>query len=74
MTERWDGRWPDTQTDFPAKGERIRYTRKLSHSDRREEGFARVELVWCGVEPVIALDSGISIYPCLGDTWERVPV
>jgi len=71
-TDLWDGRWPDTTTDFPAKGERVRYDRKLPHTHRREQGMGRVELVWCGMEPVIDLDTGISLYVCLGDTWERI--
>jgi len=68
----WDGHWPHTATDFPATGERIRYDRQIPRSEHREQGVGRVTLVWCGMEPVIDLDTGISIYPCLGDTWVRV--
>lgn len=37
-----------------------------------EEGIGVVQMVWCGVEPVIDLLDGSHIFPGIGDTWRAL--
>jgi len=60
----WSGYWPTEE--YPPKGATIRY-----RTSRGQEGEGVITMIWCGIEPVIVLDSGISIFPTL-DEYEVV--
>ena len=52
----WSGRWPTDE--YPPDGTRIRFR---TSQGRKGEGV--VVRVWCGVEPVIDLDTPMHIFP-----------
>lgn len=57
---------------LPKSGDRVTYRRKATSQGAVETGAAVVVRCWCGIEPIIALDNGVQLAPCCGDTWERV--
>ena len=65
----WDGHWPNTTMALPKPGDRVTYRRKATAQGVMETGDATVIQCWCGMEPMIALDNGVSLAPCCGDTW-----
>jgi len=57
----------DLGLPWPADGECIWYRRRTRSGT--EEGVGIVRFVWTGIEPAIKLESGIDLFPTLGDEW-----
>lgn len=65
-THQWSGYWPTTE--YPPDGARLRYQTRR----RPEPRESTIVAVWCGIEPVIELANGETLFPGF-DPFEVLP-
>ena len=61
---RWTGRWPTDE--YPPDGAQLQYRKTSCVEPVGPVKGGVVESVWCGIEPVIVLTNGESLF-----TWDE---